>query len=300
VRGNRSIQSHRENIQNMPTSIQNLFTVDIEEYFHVEAFSQYVDRKDLDRYPSRVEEQTARLLGLLDTHQTRGTFFVLGDLARRIPALVRSIADRGHEIASHGYNHTMITRLTPGEFRTDVRKSKEVLEGIIGVPVKGYRAPTFSITGKTGWAHPILLEEGYRYSSSVFPVLHDRYGWPEFGDEPRKMASGETGVLWEIPLSVGSIGPLRVPFGGGGYLRAYPFPLTKKLFRNSATAGKPVVVYIHPWELDENQPAIRAPILRRLRHRMGISKMEDRLTELLRSLPFGGVARFLESNGYGA
>lgn len=283
----------------MPEDLRHVLTVDLEEYFQVETFSKYIPKKDWDRYPGRVEEPTVRLLDLLDAHRAQGTFFVLGWLAERKPDLVRRIADRGHEIASHGFGHTMVTKMAPQEFRQDIRKSKAVLEQITGRAVKGYRAPTFSIVKKTSWAYPILSEEGYRYSSSVFPVRHDRYGWPEFGDEPREMASGGSGGLWEVPLSVGSIGPLRVPFGGGGYLRWYPFFLTKRLFRHRVRDGKSVVLYVHPWELDANQPGIRAPLLPRIRHRVGISRMEERLTQLLRSLSFGGVARFLVANGYG-
>jgi polysaccharide deacetylase family protein (PEP-CTERM system associated) len=281
-------------------AVRNMFTVDVEEYFQVETFSDYVERKDWDRYAGRVEEPTGRLLELLEIHRARGTFFILGWLAERKPDLVRRIADAGHEIASHGYGHTMITKMTPGEFRKDVRRTKNVLEDITGTAVRGYRAPTFSIVKETRWAYPILLEEGYRYSSSVFPVRHDRYGWPEFGEEPKRMASGDTGDLWEVPLSVGFIGPMKVPFGGGGYLRWYPLFLTKRFLRNLVRNGKPVLVYIHPWELDANQPDIPAPFLRRLRHRLGISKMEGKLTELFRSLSFGSVAQFLDSNGYGA
>lgn len=278
----------------MSTNLNHVLTVDVEEYFQVEAFAKYVDKRDWDRYPSRVEAPTARLLDLLAAHRAQGTFFVLGWLAERKPDLVRRIAASGHEIGSHGFGHTMITKMTPEEFRQDIRKSKTILEEITGRAVIGYRAPTFSIMKKTSWAHAVLSEEGYRYSSSVFPVRHDRYGWPEFGDEPRNVAPREGGGLWEVPLSVGSIGPIRVPFGGGGYLRSYPFFLTRRLLRDRVRDGRPVVVYVHPWELDANQPTIRAPFLRRLRHWVGISRMEERLTELLRSMRFGSVARFLE------
>lgn len=285
--------------QNSAKTVRHIFTVDVEEYFQVEAFSEYVEREDWDKYPGRVDEPTIRLLDLLDTHCVRGTFFILGWLAERNPGLVRRIAAAGHEIGSHGYEHRMITRMTPEEFRIDVRKSKAILEDITGVAVRGYRAPTFSIVSKTSWAYPILLEEGYRYSSSVFPVWHDRYGWPDFGDEPKKMATGDAGDLWEVPLSAGFIGPMKVPFGGGGYLRSYPLFLTKRFLNNFIRSGKPVLLYIHPWELDSRQPAIPAPFLRRLRHRLGISKTEGKLVELFRLLTFGSVTEFLEGNGYG-
>jgi polysaccharide deacetylase family protein (PEP-CTERM system associated) len=286
--------------QSSAKTVRHIFTVDVEEYFQVEAFSEYVERKDWDRYPGRVEESTARLLGLLHDYGVKGTFFVLGWLAERKPALVKRIAGEGHEIGSHGFEHRMVTKMTPEEFQIDVRKSKAILEDITGVAVRGYRAPTFSIVSKTSWAYPILLEEGYRYSSSVFPVWHDRYGWPDFGEELKKMATSDAGELWEVPLSVGFIGPMKVPFGGGGYLRAYPLFLTKRFLNNIIRNGKPVLLYIHPWELDSRQPAIPAPFFRRLRHRLGISKMEGKLVELFRLLTFGSVTQFLESNGYGA
>jgi polysaccharide deacetylase family protein (PEP-CTERM system associated) len=282
-----------------PNMIRNAFTVDVEEYFQVEAFSDLIPKKDWHKFPSRVEETTTKLLELLDTYHVRGTFFVLGWIARIHPALVESIYKAGHEIASHGFDHTMITAMTPEAFRQDIRKSKAILEGIIGTSVNGYRAPTFSITEKTSWAYEILLQEGYSYSSSVFPVWHDRYGWPNFGNDPRQMASDKNGEIWEIPLSVGSIGPFRVPFGGGGYLRVYPFLLTKALFRNLSRKGGHGVVYIHPWELDTRHPAVQAPFFRRLRHHMGIPKMERKLIALLQSMKIGTIAQLLETHHQG-
>jgi len=277
-------------------SIRNAFTVDVEEYFQVEAFSGIIEKKDWENYPRRAEGQTHRLLDILETYKVQGTFFVLGWLAERHPALIRKIHDAGHEVASHGFGHRMISKMTPEEFRKDVRRSKEVLEGITNSAVVGYRAPTFSILEKTSWAYEILLHEGYRYSSSVYPIWHDRYGWPEFGYHPRKMASGENGEIWEVPMAVGFLGPFRIPFGGGGYLRSYPFFLTKALFRSHARKEKPAVVYVHPWELDRQHPAVPAPFFRRLRHHIGIPKMERKLSALLQSLNFGTVAQLLEAS----
>jgi polysaccharide deacetylase family protein (PEP-CTERM system associated) len=284
---------------NFPTDVMNVLTVDVEEYFQVEAFSKYIEKKDWENYAFRVEEPTIRLLDILDSYRVKGTFFVLGWLAERNPDLVKKIFDAGHEIASHGYEHTMVTKMTPEEFRKDIRKSKNILENIIDTVVLGYRAPTFSIVKKTEWAYPILLEEGFRYSSSVFPVRHDRYGWPDFGVEPKKVVSSVEGDFWEVPLSVGFIGPMKVPFGGGGYLRSYPFFLTKALFRTLARKGKPAVIYIHPWELDRNQPVVQAPFMRRLRHHLGIPKMDRKLTNLLQRMQFGTVAQLLEANRNG-
>ena len=277
--------------------IKNIFTVDVEEYFQVEAFSKYIEKKDWDKYPGRVEESTIRLLEILDRYNVRGTFFILGWLAERNQELVKKISDLGHEVASHGYEHTMITKMTPEEFRKDIRKSKDILEEITNKGVMGYRAPTFSIVKKTSWSYEILLEEGYSYSSSVYPIYHDRYGWPEFGPIPREVATNENGGLWEIPLSVFFFGKIKIPFGGGGYLRSYPLFITRSLIQNFNREEKPVIVYVHPWELDSHQPKIRAPYSRRLRHSLGIVKMERKLLGVLQSGEFGTVAQFLEGKG---
>lgn len=282
--------------QEASPAIRNAFTVDLEEYFQVEAFSGIIRRNDWENYPSRVGDLTARLLGILDSFQVRGTFFVLGWLAERNPGLVKNIHDAGHEIASHGFDHRMVSTMSPEAFRRDIRKSKAILEDISGTSVVGYRAPTFSITERTSWAYEILLEEDYFYSSSVFPVWHDRYGWPEFGEDPRKMFSNGKGEIWEVPLPVRSLGPLRIPFGGGGYLRAYPLRLTKALFRSIARKGRSGVVYIHPWELDTRHPAVPAPFFRSLRHHIGIRTLERKLIDLLGSMKFGTVAQLLERN----
>ena len=279
----------------MLDNVRNAFTVDVEEYFQVEAFTPVIDKETWDAYPRRTREQTERVLDLLAAHGVRGTFFILGWLAARDPGLVKRIHDAGHEVASHGFGHRMISRMTPEELRNDVRTSKDLLEGIIGCEVSGYRAPTFSILEKTAWAYDILLHEGYRYSSSVFPIWHDRYGWPGFGHAPRRMASNEGGDIWEVPMSVGALGPIKIPFGGGGYLRSYPLSLTKTLFRRLGRAGRHAVLYIHPWELDTAHPPVKAPMLRRLRHFVGISKLEDKLVELLKSERFGTVSQLLES-----
>ncbi len=274
--------------------MRNAFSVDVEEYFQVEAFADRIPKGDWGNYPSRVEDQTRRLLDILAAHGVRGTFFVLGWVARRHPGLVREIFEAGHEVASHGFEHTMITAMSPENFREDVRQAKQVLEGITGAEVRGYRAPTFSISGKTAWAYEILMDEGYNYSSSVYPIRHDRYGWPEFGDGMRRMGSNGKGDFWEVPMTVGSIGPARIPFGGGGYLRAYPLALTRALFRGLAREGRPAVVYVHPWEIDPRQPVIPSPYLRRLRHRIGLADTVRKLDCLLRSMDFGTVGELVE------
>jgi polysaccharide deacetylase family protein (PEP-CTERM system associated) len=277
------------------TSVPNVFTVDVEEYFQVEAFSDLIPKKDWHKFPSRVDESTTRLLELLDRYHVQGTFFVLGWIARNHPALVEKISKSGHEVASHGFDHSMITEMTPETFRQDIRKSKAIIENIIGTTVAGYRAPTFSILEKTSWAYKILLDEGYAYSSSVFPIWHDRYGWPKFGNHPRRMEYNANGEIWEVPMSVGAFGPFRIPFGGGGYLRFYPLPLTEALFRCMGEKGKSSILYVHPWELDVAHPHVQAPLSRRLRHYFGIRRMEKKLVILLQSLKFDTASNVLKS-----
>ena len=270
-----------------------MLTVDVEEYFQVEAFSGVIEKKDWEKYDGRVEKQTLRLLEILDSYQVKGTFFVLGWLAERNPNLVKQIYDAGHEIASHGYEHTMVTKLTQGEFRKDIRKSKKILESITKSLIKGYRAPTFSIVEKTSWAYDILLDEGFLYSSSVFPAWHDRYGWPKFGNHPRIMARNGKDVIWEVPMSVGIIGPLKIPFGGGGYLRAYPLFFSKFLVNNIRKREQPLVLYIHPWELDNQLPKVNAPFRTKLRHYQGIINMKNKVKYLLSELKFATVIDYL-------
>ena len=275
--------------------IRNAFTVDVEEYFQVEAFSGLISKKDWHKFPSRVEETTKILLEILDKYHVRGTFFVLGWIARIHPALVETIYREGHEIASHGFDHSMITEMTPETFREDIRKSKAILEGITGTTVTGYRAPTFSITEKTSWVYEILLQEGYSYSSSVFPVWHDRYGWPKFGNAPKKMHAVDGKEIWEVPMSTWCIGSANIPFGGGGYLRFYPWALTKAMFRKVTESGKAVMVYVHPWEFDTKHPKIDAPFLKRIRHYTGISGMEKKIRFLLKYFQFGTIEQYLEN-----
>ena len=278
----------------------HVFSVDVEEYYQVEAFSGIIPRDKWKEFPSRAENSTDRLLAVLDQHQVKGTFFVLGHLAENLPGLVKRVFDAGHEIASHGYGHAMITTLTPQAFREDIRKSKRILEDIIGAPVNGYRAPTFSIVEKTSWAYAILRQEGFSYSSSVFPILHDRYGWPSFGDSPKNMAGEGEGEIWELPMSVGTLGPFRLPFGGGGYLRMYPLALTKTLFRGIERLGRTGIVYVHPWEFDPEQPEVKAPFLRRFRHRLGIAKMEGKLISLLDAMRFKTATQYVKEISSGA
>ena len=268
-------------------------TVDVEEYYHAEVFSGVIDRLEREKFPSHVERNTMELLRLFHECDAQGTFFILGSVAEKHPGLIRSILESGHEIASHGSGHRMVTRMTPTEFREDVRKSRRVLEDVTGKEVLGYRAPTFSIVKSTEWAYEILRDEGFRYSSSVFPIRHDRYGWLEFGLYPRKMAVRGDRWIWEIPLSVERIGGVNLPFGGGGYLRLYPVSLTKYFFRRFLRNDRPAVVYVHPWEIDREHPRVAMPVLKRIRHYVGIRGMEEKIRGLLRSYPFERMDAFL-------
>ena len=269
-------------------------TVDVEDYHHAEIFSGVIDGTEPERYPPHVEKNTMALLRLFHECDARGTFFVLGSIAEKHPGLVRSILESGHEIASHGFGHRMVTKMTPAEFREDVRKSRRILEDIAGKAILGYRAPTFSIVRRTEWAYEILRDEGFRYSSSVFPIRHDRYGWPEFGLVPRKMAAHEDRWIWEIPLSVERIGGGNLPFGGGGYLRLYPISLTKYFLRRLLQTGRPAIVYVHPWEIDLEHPRVALPVFKRFRHYAGISGMEEKVRNLLRSFRFERMDTFLD------
>jgi polysaccharide deacetylase family protein (PEP-CTERM system associated) len=269
-------------------------TIDVEEYYHAEVFSGIVVPDELKKYPSHVEKNTMDLIRLFTDCNVRGTFFVLGTVAKKYPGIIKAILKSGNEIASHGNEHRMITKMSPKEFQEDVRISKQILEDMTGMEVQGYRAPTFSVVEKTDWAYEILLSEGFRYSSSVFPIRHDRYGWPEFGVFPRKMAISGDRWIWELPLSVIRIGGANLPFGGGGYLRLYPMSLTKYFFRRLLRDDRPAVVYIHPWEIDREHPRVAMPILKRIRHYVGISGMEEKVRELLRSFPFGRMDEFIK------
>ena len=270
-------------------------TVDVEEYYHAEAFSGIIGRAEQKKYPRHVERNTMELIQMFDDCKVHGTFFFLGIVAKKYRGLVRAILESGHEVASHGNEHRMITKMSCTEFREDVRRSKQILEDISGAAVLGYRAPTFSILERTEWAYEILLNEGFRYSSSVYPIRHDRYGWPEFGILPREMAVSGDRYIWEIPLSVERVGGINVPFGGGGYLRLYPLFLTKYLFRRLLQSGRPAVIYVHPWEIDRQHPRIAMPLLKRIRHYVGISGTEEKMRVLFRSYPFGRMDQFLQS-----
>jgi polysaccharide deacetylase family protein (PEP-CTERM system associated) len=257
----------------------NAFTVDVEDYFQVAAFEGHIAREDWDRHPSRVERNTEAVLNLLDAHGVKGTFFTLGWVAERCPALVRDIAARGHELASHGYDHTRVTQMNRDHFREDVTRAKRLLEDAAGVAVRGYRAPTFSFNRDNRWAYELLLEAGYAYSSSVAPVKHDLYGIPDAPREPYRDASG----MLEIPISTVRIGARNLPCGGGGFFRLYPYRLTRWCIeRINRDDAQPCIFYMHPWEIDVEQPRQTGVGFKtRLRHYLNLSRVESRLQRLL-------------------
>lgn len=283
--------------------MMNALTIDVEDYFQVNAFEPYVARESWDQFPLRVADNVARLLDLLDEFKVKATFFVLGWVAERLPLLVKEIQARGHEIACHGYGHQLIYRIGPQAFREDIRRAKQVLEQIAGVAVQGYRAPTYSITSDSLWAFDLLIEEGFSFDSSVFPVYHDTYGMP---DAPRfpYMVQRAAGSIQEFPLSTLPLTlagwRYQLPIAGGGYLRLLPVHLIKWGIDQINEQGKPAVLYLHPWEIDPGQPRIRAGWKSRFRHYNNLSKTEAKLRYLLNGVsyaPMGQVLGGLEGFG---
>ncbi len=270
----------------------NIMSVDVEDYFHVEAFSDVVDRARWDTYPSRVERNTRRVLDLLDESGVRGTFFILGWVAERYPHLVREIVARGHEPACHSYWHRLVYKLDPKEFREDTLRAKNAIEQAAGARVHGYRAPSFSITARSLWALDVLVEAGFTYDSSVFPIKHDIYGMPEAPRHPFRINTA-SGPVVEYPITTFRLLlPHNLPVGGGGYLRIFPFWYTRLGFRIARAAKLPLIVYTHPWEFDPDQPRFSARLVSRLRHYTNLAKTRTRLRRLLE---LGRFAGFRES-----
>lgn len=261
---------------------------DIEEHFQVAAFDSPARRRQWQSLESRVERNTERILECLDDHHVKATMFVLGWVAERYPQLIRRMVKAGHEIASHGYGHDLVTVLTRDQFREDVKRAKAILEDITGLPVLGYRAPTFTITQETLWALPILLEEGYAYDSSIFPVYHDQYGIPGANPSPH-LLSTHSGTLWEVPPSTCKIAWTRVPVAGGGYFRFFPLWLLLQLMRKVEREGESLVFYLHPWEFDHEQPRMSGPLRSRLRHYFNLNKTEKRFRRLIQEFPFAPI-----------
>lgn len=265
----------------------NALSVDVEDFFHVHALERYYPRSGWAGVKSRLAASLDRTLELFDRHRAKGTFFVLGWVAERFPAHVRRIVAEGHEVASHGFSHHRVTELTPDSFREDLRQTQQVLEGITGVAVRGYRAPSYSIGESTWWALEVLEEEGYAYSSSVYPFQHDHYGVPTAPRHPFRPASA--GRLLEVPITTFTWAGRRFPCGGGGYFRLYPYAVSRWAIRRVNTQeGRPAVFYFHPWELDPAQPRVAAaPARTRIRHYLNLARMEARVDRLLEDFQWG-------------
>jgi polysaccharide deacetylase family protein (PEP-CTERM system associated) len=277
------------------STVINAMSIDVEDYFHVSVFDGIVPRHQWERMESRVLANTTRLLDIFDEFAVRSTFFVLGWVAERHPELVRIIANRGHEVASHGYAHRLIYDQTPAAFRHDVRRAKQLLEDASGRQVAGYRAPSYSITPRSLWALDVLLEEGYEYDASIFPIRHDRYGIPVSARHPYVIAR-RRGALIEVPGSTTRLGLVNLPIAGGGYFRILPYWWTRwGIERVNRQERRPVVFYLHPWEIDPEQPRLRAGRLGRFRHYRNLRLTERRLRQLLTDFRFDTVGAIAAS-----
>lgn len=307
----------------MSKDIENCLTIDVEDYFQVEAFSSIIAPEDWQKYPCRVKENVDNILNILNRLGVKATFFCLGWIAEHYPSVIRKIAEHGHEVASHGYAHRPIYKQTRAEFAQDIDRARKLLEDITGKQVLGYRAPTYSITIKTIWALDILIEQGYSYDSSIFPVHHDLYGIPDaprfpfvirkeqledirLGKWPgntldfnsslstRSGAVADDDKIIEFPITSFRMGGVNLPVAGGGYFRLLPFWLTCRLLaRINSDEGLPFVFYLHPWELDPEQPRISAPIKSRIRHYLNLKRTEARFNALVSRFSFAPMAKVL-------
>jgi len=270
--------------------ILNAMTVDVEDYFHVAALANSIDRSNWDKMEYRAEASTRRLLDLFDESNIRATFFVLGWVAKRSPDLIREIAKRGHEVASHGMSHKLVYNQTPEEFSSETYESKALLEDIIGAPVLGYRASTYSITRRSLWALDILHEAGFEYDSSIFPIRHDMYGIPDAPQVPSRIATPKGASIVEFPMSTAPMFGTRIPVSGGGYFRILPYWLTRRgLAKLNGELQRPFIFYLHPWEVDPEQPRVRTTFKSRLRHYTNLDQCEIRLRRLIGEFRFGRV-----------
>lgn len=267
-------------------SITNFLTIDVEDYFQVSAFENDIDSRDWDTMEHRVESNTETILTLLRDHSVKATFFIVGWIADRYPSLVKTIHNEGHVIGCHSYWHRKVYRLSPEEFRADTLKAKTILENIIEEPVLGYRAPSYSITAKSLWALDILMELGFKYDSSIFPIYHDAYGIP---DTPRFSYRHTNGLL-EYPISTVRLWGHNVPVSGGGYFRLFPYWITKlALTAINRKEGKPFVFYLHPWEIDPGQPRIKAGMKSSFRHYQNLHSTKLKLKHLLNTFSFSPI-----------
>ena len=267
--------------------VRNAMSVDVEDWFQVQAFANVIRREDWDGLDSRVVPNTENVLSLLSEYNVKATFFILGWVADRYPQLVRSIGDAGHEVASHGYGHELVSHIGPERFRQDIRHAKQRLEDCSGQRVVGYRAPTFSIgEAESGWAYSILGEEGYLYSSSIFPISHDLYGSPQAPRRPHRL---QKEAVLEIPMTTVRLGQRNWPCSGGGWFRILPYaPFRAGIRHVNRAEGEPAIFYFHPWEIDPGQPRVsQASRFSQFRHYTGLDRMRNRLRRLLKEFDWG-------------
>lgn len=277
-------------------TMHNALTIDVEDYYMVSAFSDVVSFEDWHIYESRVENNTCKILDLLNEYGVKATFFVLGWVAEHYPSLIKSIHNSGHEVASHGYSHRLIYNLTPNQFRDDIRKAKFIIEDIIGTAVKGYRAASYSIVKRTLWALDILIEEGFQYDSSIFPIHHDRYGLPGAERFPH-IIKRTSGAIMEFPPSTYQVFGQNIPVAGGGYLRLFPARFTKRAIKKINEKDKNMaIVYLHPWEIDVNQPKLCGCWKSRLRHYINLDSTLPKLKILLNEFRFKTLAEFTQQS----
>lgn len=257
-------------------------SVDVEDYFHVEAFAAQIPVSRWPEFPRRVRDNTLRVMDIFAEYKCRATFFVLGWVAEREPQLIREIAEKGHEVACHSFAHRRVFTLTPAEFRSDLRRARAAIEDATGLQIFGYRAPTFSIRRDSLWALEVLAEEGFLYDSSIFPIRHDLYGFPEAPRFVHRWDLPRGSNIVELPMSTVRLGTVNMPAGGGGYLRVLPMSYTRwAIDRLHRRDNRPAVVYFHPWEIDPEQPRVQSTWKARFRHYTGLHRMEHRIRELL-------------------
>jgi len=270
------------------SNMQNAMTVDVEDFFQVSALEPYIPRNSWQNYTSRVEAKTDRILELFEQYDAKATFFTLGWVAAHYPDLIKRIVRQGHDLASHGWDHKRVTELNRKEFSEDVKKSKRILEDVSGTEINGYRAPSYSFTKENDWAHDVLLEQGYLYSSSVAPIQHDLYGIP---NAPRFSFECANNNILELPITTTRLAGKNIPCGGGGWFRLYPYPISTWAINRVNTKDKNAAIfYFHPWEIDPQQPRIKGiSVKTRFRHYQNLEKMEHKIVRLLKDFSWSSI-----------
>jgi len=279
--------------------MRNVVSIDLEDYFQVSAFDSVIPRSQWDKFASRVERNTQILLELFSRRQVKATFFVLGWIGERYPHLIREISNLGHEVACHGYSHKLIYQQTPEEFRGETRRAKALLEDLVGSKIYAYRAASYSVTRRSLWALDILAEEGFLFDSSIFPIVHDRYGIPDACRRPFRIKLRNGMELTEFPISTIRMFGINLPVAGGGYFRLLPYQITKAAIQHLNRRERlPVIFYLHPWEFDPEQPVQPVKGLSRYRHYLNLHKTEPRFLQLLSDFTFCPLRAVADSMDY--